>query len=98
MEVVFEDNKLESLYSVEFHKLGLPRSVVYSARRKLKYLRTIIDERDIFKMNGLRFEKLKGKLKNHYSIRLNNQYRLVFKFDRSISPNRIIVVSILDYH
>lgn len=45
---------------------------------------------DIF--NGL--EKLKGALGGKYSIRVNDQFRIVFNFDRGEATH----VTITDYH
>jgi proteic killer suppression protein len=41
-----------------------------------------------------RLEKLMGKAKNFYSIRVNNQWRIVFKWQN----NNAYEVEILDYH
>jgi toxin HigB-1 len=41
-----------------------------------------------------RLEKLKGKLKGYYSIRINDQWRIAFKWDKGNASG----VEILDYH
>ena len=41
-----------------------------------------------------RLEKLKGNLKNFYSIRVNNQYRVIFKWKDGDAWD----VQIVDYH
>ena len=41
-----------------------------------------------------RLEKLKGKLKDFYSIRINNQWRIIFKWEN----NNAFEVEIIDYH
>jgi proteic killer suppression protein len=41
-----------------------------------------------------RLEKLKGNLKDYYSIRINNQYRIIFKWINSNAEE----VQIIDYH
>jgi proteic killer suppression protein len=43
---------------------------------------------------GNRLEALKGDRKNHYSIRINDQWRLCFEWDKNDSFN----VEIIDYH
>ena len=43
---------------------------------------------------GNRLEALKGDLKGHYSIRINDQWRLVFRFENSNAYD----VQIMDYH
>ena len=41
-----------------------------------------------------RLEKLKGTLKNYYSIRINDQWRILFKWNSGNASE----VSIIDYH
>jgi proteic killer suppression protein len=41
-----------------------------------------------------RLEKLKGSLKDFYSIRINNQWRIIFKWSNSNAE----LVEIIDYH
>jgi plasmid maintenance system killer protein len=42
----------------------------------------------------LEHEKLKGNLAGKYSIRINDQFRIVFNFERGEATN----VAITDYH
>ena len=39
-------------------------------------------------------EKLKGNLKDYYSIRINDQWRIIFKWDKGNASD----VEIVDYH
>lgn len=41
-----------------------------------------------------KLEKLKGRMKEYYSIRINDQWRIVFKWDKGTAAE----VEILDYH
>lgn len=41
-----------------------------------------------------RLEKLKGNKKKFYSIRINNQWRIIFKWEN----NHSFEVEIIDYH
>ena len=41
-----------------------------------------------------RLEKLKGNLKEYYSIRINDQWRIIFKWDKGSASD----VEMLDYH
>jgi proteic killer suppression protein len=43
---------------------------------------------------GNNLEKLKGALAGTYSIRINDQFRIVFNFDRGETSNVVIA----DYH
>ena len=50
--------------------------------------------KDLLSPPGNRLERLKGDLKGRYSIRINNQYRIVFRFEEDDAFD----VEITDYH
>ena len=64
------------------------------ARRKLQYLHEAADLRDLKSPPGNRLEGLKGELKGFHSIRINDQWRLVFRW----SGGNAFDVQIVDYH
>ena len=64
------------------------------ARRKLRMLNNSVDVNDLTIPPSNRLEKLKGNLKNYYSIRINNQWRVIFKWNNGNASE----VSIIDYH
>jgi proteic killer suppression protein len=64
------------------------------ARRKLRMLNNSQNLNDLQTPPSNRLEKLKGKLKDYYSIRINDQWRIVFKWDKGNASD----VEILDYH
>jgi proteic killer suppression protein len=64
------------------------------ARRKLDLLNAAHDERDLRVPPNNRFEHLKGGLKGRCSIRVNDQYRIVFVWKSGNASN----VRITDYH
>jgi toxin HigB-1 len=64
------------------------------ARRKLDLLGAAADIRDLAIPPGNRLEKLKGRLAGYYSIRVNDQFRIVFKFQGGQASH----VRIIDYH
>jgi toxin HigB-1 len=64
------------------------------ARRKLDLLGAAADIRDLAVPPGNRLEKLKGDLAGFYSIRVNEQYRIVFRFEAGNASG----VRITDYH
>jgi len=71
-----------------------PQELIRNARRKLLYLHDIEDLQDLRVLPGNRLEALKGRLKGYYSIRINNQWRVVFRW---ISKN-VYNAQIIDYH
>lgn len=64
------------------------------ARRKLLFLHDAEELKDLQVPPGNRLEALKGKLKDFYSIRINKQWRVVFRWEGGNAYN----VQILDYH
>ena len=49
-------------------------------------------------MKSLHFEKLKGKRQHEYSMRLNNQFRLIFQIEKVDRQNQLVITGIEDYH
>lgn len=64
------------------------------ARRKLDLIGAAADVRDLAVPPGNRLEKLKGRLAGFFSIRVNDQFRIVFKFQAGQASQ----VQIVDYH
>ena len=60
----------------------LPLTIQKTARRKLVYLDDADDLRDLFAPPGNRLEALLGDREGQYSIRINNQYRVCFKWEK----------------
>jgi len=63
------------------------------AKRKLEYLNSAIALADLKQPPGNRMEALKGNLKGNYSIRINDQWRVVFRWE-----NGAFEVEVVDYH
>jgi len=70
------------------------RAVRLVARRKLDLIGAAADIRDLAIPPGNRLEKLKGDLAGFYSIRVNEQFRIVFRFEAGNASD----VQITDYH
>ena len=62
--------------------------------RKLDYLNAAKRLEDLRLPPGNRLEALRGKYEGKYSIRINDQYRIVFRFVESDAYE----VEITDYH
>jgi proteic killer suppression protein len=63
-------------------------------RRKLRMLNNSQNIADLKIPPSNRLEKLSGKLKDFYSIRINDQWRIIFKWE----SNHASEVEIIDYH
>ena len=64
------------------------------ARRMLRMLNNSQDLLDLRIPPSNRLEKLNGNLKDYYSIRINNQWRIIFIWGNGNVTN----VEIIDYH
>jgi len=71
-----------------------PNQIQEIARRKLRMLNNSIDLKDLSIPPSNRLEKLKGEMKDFYSIRINDQWRITFKWIDGHSYD----VEIVDYH
>ena len=63
-------------------------------RRKLRMLNNAVDLNDLKVPPANRLEKLSGNLKAFYSIRINDQWRIIFKWNSGNATE----VEIIDYH
>jgi toxin HigB-1 len=64
------------------------------ARRKLRMLNNSQNLIDLRIPPSNKLEKLKGHLKDYYSIRINDQWRVIFKWNKGNASE----VEITDYH
>ena len=64
------------------------------AQRRLSILSEATCIEDLMQMRSNRFEALHGKRKGQYSIRINDQWRICFRFEDGEAHD----VEIVDYH
>ncbi len=64
----------------------------------MQVIRAALDERDFYAMKSLHFEKLSGNREGQNSMRLNEQWRLILRLEKSESGKIVVVISITDYH
>lgn len=95
---MFADSKLAAIETAEPGKTGLPVAVIQAVRRKLTVLRAATDDRALRNWKSLHYEKLKGGRAGQRSIRVNDQYRIVFVLDSETAPQTATILSIEDYH
>jgi proteic killer suppression protein len=72
----------------------MPIEIQNVGRRKLRMLNNSQDIADLRIPPSNRLEKLSGNLKDLYSIRINKQWRIIFKWDNGNASD----VEITDYH
>lgn len=72
----------------------LPFEIQNTARRKLKYIDAAKNLGDLRAPPGNHLEALKGQRRGQYSIRINDQWRICFCWEKS----NALAVEIVDYH
>jgi toxin HigB-1 len=89
----FADPEAEKIFKGVVSR-KLPLTIQKTARRKLVYLDDADDLRDLFAPPANRLEALDGDREGQYSLRINNQYRVCFKWEKGKARD----VEIVDYH
>lgn len=93
MIVSFGNSETEKVWNGTRVK-KLPNEIQNIGRRKLRMLNNSIDLADLRIPPSNRLEKLSGNLKDFYSIRINDQWRIIFKWN----SGNAFEVEITDYH
>ena len=83
-ENIWQGNRVKKI-PMEIQKIG---------RRKLRMLNNSQNIADLRIPPSNRLERIKGKKKDYYSIRINDQWRIVFKWQNDHAHE----VEIIDYH
>jgi proteic killer suppression protein len=93
MIISFGDSETEKVWLGNRVK-KLPIEIQNIGRRKLRMLNNSVYIADLRIPPANRLEKLAGKLKDFYSIRINDQWRIIFKWNAGNASE----VEIIDYH
>jgi proteic killer suppression protein len=89
----FGDKESEKIWN-GIRSKKLPNEIQDIARRKLRMMNNAQDVNDLRVPPANRLEKLKGNHEDYYSIRVNNQWRIIFQW----LNNDCYHVQIIDYH
>jgi proteic killer suppression protein len=89
----FKSKETEKVWNGE-RSGKLPLVVQKIGRCKLRMINNSVDIKDLRIPSANRLEKLTVDLKEHYSIRINDQWRVIFKWSEGHAFN----VQIIDYH
>jgi toxin HigB-1 len=98
LNVVFRDKGLFELATDKSARSGYPQGVEKKFRLRINQIVSSVDERDLYTLPSLHFEKLKGDRSHQHSMRLNDQWRLIVELEGDAPNKRIIIVGIEDYH
>lgn len=89
----FKDEEAERIWRGEFSR-HLPQEIQAVARRKLRMLNAARTLADLRVPPANRLEALKGSRSGQFSIRINSQWRVCFRFAAGQASD----VEIVDYH
>jgi len=93
MILSFGTKNTEKIWNGERIK-KIPIEIQQAGRRKLRMLNNSQNIGDLTIPPSNRLEKLSGNLKDFHSIRINDQWRIIFKWDNGHASD----VEIIDYH
>lgn len=93
MIVSFGDKTTQKIWDGEWVK-GFATDIQETTRRILRMLNNSDDIKDLMIPPSNRLEKLKGNLKDFHSIRVNNQWRIIFRWDNGSAFD----VQLIGYH
>ena len=93
MIVSFASKDTEKIWFGQYVR-GLPHEIQQIGRRKLRMINNSQNLNDLRIPPSNRLEKLKGNQNDFFSIRINKQWRIVFRWQN----NNAYDVHITDYH
>jgi proteic killer suppression protein len=93
MIVSFGDKTTQKIWEGERVK-NFSTDIQEKTRRKLRMLNNSVDIKDLMIPPSNKLEKLKGNLKDFHSIRVNDQFRIIFHWENGNATN----VQLIDYH
>jgi toxin HigB-1 len=89
----FRDGLTESIWQRQRTK-GFPGDLYKIARRKLGFLEDAVELEDLRIPPGNRLEAMRGEGSGQYSIRINDQWRVCFRWENGNAFD----VEVTDYH
>ena len=93
MIISFASKETEKIWRGE-RSNKLPNEIQDVARRKLRMLNNSQNIADMKIPPSNRLQKLAGNYKDYYSIRINDQWRIIFNWNNG----NALAVEIIDYH
>jgi proteic killer suppression protein len=98
MQVRHRNARLHRLEVDASFEAGFGRPVVRGYRKVMAWIRSADDERDLYNLKSLHYEKLKGDRSHQRSLRLSEKFRLIVELEQAGPEKRLVVIAIEDYH
>ncbi len=81
MILSFRDEVLRAFFVEDQHVRSIPADLVGRLFRRLQMLDDATTDQDLRVPPSNHFEKLRGKLEGFHAVRVNQQWRLIFRWD-----------------
>lgn len=99
MIVEFAEEYLRDLYSKGYcsdkkHRYQI--DVIKRYKRGIDYLKWASRKEDLFRINSLNFESLKGDKSGRFSIRVNDRYRIEFTMRENLEDPILTICNIVE--
>ena len=100
MRIRHNDAELESMEGDPDWPGKIAPEIVRGFRKVLTIVRSVTNETELRMFRSLNFEKLKGDRSHQWSMRINDQYRVIVEIEHGEGPNNncIVVKKVEDYH
>lgn len=99
MIVEFGEEYLRDLYTkgnCNDKKHRYKTDIIKRYKRCIDYLKWASRKEDLFRINSLNFEALKGNKLGRFSIRVNNQYRIEFSMHDTTEEPILTICNIIE--
>ena len=99
MRIEYRDATLRALaQDPVFSSAQWHPDLVRNCRKKIQMVAAAMDERDLREVRSLRFKQLHGQRAGTYSIRLNDQFRLIVALQGEGDDRAVVLLEMVDYH
>jgi toxin HigB-1 len=99
MDIEFQDLELDRLAFDQTYIGKWSPALVRAYRKRVNQISQAPNQQVLYAFKGLRLEKLKkGEMQGKYSMRINDQFRLIVQFSKKNGNDTLIIIKIKDYH
>ena len=97
MEIEFDNEELSTIYQTGKTPKGYQPDVIKAFFKTIRILEANKRIEDLYKMNSLNFEALTNR-QGFYSVRVNLQYRLEFKYNINGTVTVITITKLSNHY
>ena len=98
MRMIIEDPGVRQLHeNADFRDRRFGSGVQRAIRRLLALVEEVPRQRDLYQFRSVRLERLRGDRAGQYSMRVNDQFRLITRFEAMPDGQTCIVIEVVDY-